>query len=355
MDAQEGFGSLVALRVKGGELTALRALSVPEEVRQVQPLLQFDPDGSAPASQLDAIEAVIRDLGKLGRRVMLDASDVAHLPAFGPGPTGALGEVADRLATPVDLLDTLAPATFVPVVRSDIAPQAAAALGRLCHELGAGGALRVRPATANRAGLERIIRNLALDPCHIDVILDLQYVPEATAAVLDEAATVLRTLAAVGDFRTTSLLSGSIPRTLAQTSVWEKPRTEEVLWERLAPDNPTELRLGDYGTTHPIPGQGFRSKHVSMKYTCPDHWLYSRERMPDADHQATDSARARTFRVVCRHLVESGSFSGPGFSWGDREILDAASGRGQGFGSTSKPVALATSHHLAYLATRAAA
>ncbi|MGW3964018.1 beta family protein [Amycolatopsis sp. NPDC005003] len=350
MDAAEGFESLVALRVKSGELTALRAFSAPEQVRLVQPLLQFEPEGSAPASQLDAVEEVIRTLGRLGRRIMVDASEVAHLPAFGHGPTSALGQVADRLNAPVDLLDTLAPATFVPVIRSDIDPDSAAALGRLCHELDAGGALRVRPATADSGNLEQLIRKLALDPSRIDVIIDLQYVPEVTTLVIDETETVLATLATLGNFRTTTLLSGSIPRTLAQTSVWEKPRAEEVLWEKLSRGNTTGLRLGDYGTTHPVLGKGFPSKHVSMKYTCPRHWLYSRERMPDPDEQATDSARTRTFRVVCRHLVESGGFSGPDFSWGDREILEAADGRGGGFGSSSKPVALATSHHLAHLA-----
>lgn len=56
-----------------------------------------------------------------------------------------------------------------------------------------------------------------------------------------------------------------------------------------------------------------------------------------------------------RHLIESDNFAGPNFSWGDREIHEAATGRSRGFGDSSKPVALATSHHLAYLAGRSAA
>nr|WP_255482055.1 beta family protein [Amycolatopsis sp. SID8362] len=343
------------MRTKGGELTALRAISGPEQVRQVQPLLQFDPRGSAPASQLDAVEAAIRNLRQLGRRVMLDASEVAHLPAFGHGPTGPLGQLADRLSDPVDLLDAIAPSTFVPVVRSDADLQSAAALGRLCHELAAGGALRIRPATAARATIEQIIEQLALDTGEIDLIVDLQYVPEVTAARVDEAAAILSALAELGEFRTTSLLSGSIPRTLARTSTWEQPRNEEVLWDQLSQNGATELRLGDYGTIHPIPSEGFGSKHVNLKYTCPEHWFYSRERMPEPSDQAMDSPRARTFRIVCRNLVESDSFAGPEFSWGDREILETAAGQGQGSGSSSKPVALAISHHLAYLAGRRAA
>jgi hypothetical protein len=55
---------------------------------------------------------------------------------------------------------------------------------------------------------------------------------------------------------------GSIPRTLTRTSTWEQPRTEEVLWEQLTRNNAAEVRLGDYGTIHPIPSEGFGSKHV---------------------------------------------------------------------------------------------
>ncbi len=355
MDAHDGFATLVALRAKGGELTALRALSHPEQLRQVQPLLQFDPLGSAPASQLDAIEVVIRDLRRLGRHVMLDASEVADLPAFGTGPTSALGQMTDRLADPVDLLDGPDPIAFIPVVRSDAADQPAVALGRLCHELGAGCAFRIRSATAGRDNIERIIERLDLDTDRIDLILDLQYIGEATTSQLDEAAAILAMVTKLGEFRSVSLLSGSIPRTLAQTSTWEQPRTEETLWANLVRTAVADLRLGDYGAVHPVPGGGFRSNHVAMKYTCPDHWLYSRERMPEPDDHSADSPRAGAFRIVCRHLIESDNFAGPDFSWGDHEIHEAATGRGRGFGDSSKPVALATSHHLAYLAGRSAA
>ncbi|MEV5540079.1 hypothetical protein AB0L13_24805 [Saccharopolyspora shandongensis] len=103
---------------------------------------------------------------------------------------------------------------------------------------------------------------------------------------------------------------------------------------------------------------GYADKHVNLKYACPEQWLYSRERVQDSKGETSPCAeplRARTFRTVCRNLVESDSFFRANFSWGDRQILDAATGRGRALGSTSRPVALATSHHLAYLAARTAA
>ncbi len=351
MDAHAGFTTLVALRAKAGELAALRALTWPAQVRRVQPLLQFDPGRKRPAEQLDDVEEIARHLHRLGRCCWIDASDVADQPGFGAG--GALARLADHLAAPADLLDTAWPVPFVPVVRSDATEQSAATLGRLGAELGAGVAVRVRPGTADRDTLGRIVERLALEPGEIHVVLDLQYVAEATATRIEQAATILTMVADLATFGSTTLLTGSIPKTLGQTATWEQARAEEVLWEHLVHAGAGNLRFGDYGAVHPIPGPGFGSKHVALKYTCPHRWLYSRERMPD--EKGDESARGRTFRVVCRRVTESEDYAGPGFSWGDREIHEAAAGAGTGLGDTSKPVAFATSHHLAYLATRAAA
>ncbi len=351
MDAHAGFTTLVALRAKAGELAALRALTRPAQVRRVQPLLQFDPDRKRPADQLDDVEDVARHLHLLGRSCWIDASDVADRPGFGAG--GALGRLADHLAGPADLLDTAGPVPFVPVVRSDATEQEAATLGRLGAELGAGVALRVRPGTADRDTLGRLVERLALEPGDIHVVLDLQYVAEATTTRAERAAATLAVLTGLGPFGSTSLLTGSIPKMLGQTATWEQARAEEVLWEQLVRAGAAHLRFGDYGAVHPMPGPGFRSKHVALKYTCPHRWLYSRERMPDEPGE--EPARGRAFRVVCRRVVESAGYAGPGFSWGDHEIHEVATGGGRALGDTSKPIAFATSHHLAYLATRAAA
>ncbi|MGV9367962.1 beta family protein [Amycolatopsis sp. NPDC003731] len=350
MEAHAGFTTLMALRAKAGELAALRALVRPAQVRRVQPLLQFDPGRKNPADQLADVEQIARHLHRLGRRCWIDASDVADQPGFGAG--GALGRLADHLAGPADLLDEDWPVAFVPVVRSDATEQSAAALGRLGAELGAGAAVRIRPGTADRDTLGRIIERLGLEPGDIHIVVDLQYVAEATTARVEGAAAILTALAEVGTFGSTTLLTGSIPKTLGQTATWEQPRAEEVLWERLVRAGAGHLRFGDYGAVHPVPGPGFGSKHVALKYTCPHRWLYSRERMPDEN--GGEPARGRALRVVCRRVTESAGYAGPDFSWGDGEIHAVAAGAGTALGDTSKPVAFATSHHLAYLATRAA-
>lgn len=353
MSTSGGFGALVVLRAKQGEFAALHAVDGRADVERLQPLLEFIPTGSTPAGQLDEVEAVARRLHGLGRTIMVDAAEVAGASGFGPGPAGALGELADRLAHPVDLFDEQVPVPFVPVVRDAATDAELAALGRLCHELGAGGALRIGAAEVER--VRRLLGRLRVEPGDLDLIVDLGYLPELPARVVHRAAAAVDAAAGCGPFRSVSVLSGSIPRSLGRTSLWEQPRVEERLWRALAEDGRGDLRLGDYGIAHPVIGEGHRSKHVALRYSCPDHWLYSRERQPVADGAAeAENGRARTVRSVCRNLVESDGYAGPGFSWGDREILDAAEGRGSGLGATSKPPALATSHHLAYLAAHAA-
>lgn len=356
MIAPGEFRTLVALRAKQGEFMAIKAIDGVGHVRTLQPLLELEPAGMVPAKQLDEVEEVVRKLHKLGRHVIVDASNVAHLAGFGGGPAGALGELADRLSGPLDLFDEQDPIPFIPVVRSDATGHQVAMLGRLCQELGLGGALRVRTAKEDRATFERILEQVRVDSADLDLIIDLQYVPEVTSQLTDRVAATIGILAEFGPFRSLSSLSGSVPPGLTRTSTWEQPRTEELLWKSLVRGGVTGVRLGDYGVVHPGSTTRYVSKHISMKYTCPDHWLYSRERMRDSGDEArqprTENPHASTFRIVCRRLVESGSFSGPDFSWGDHEISEAAHGRGTGLGSNRKPVAFATSHHLAYLAAR---
>lgn len=346
------FSALVALRAKEGEFTALREWDRAEQLQLVQPLLVLDPD-SSPPKQFDKVEEVARNLHRHGRHLMIDASEVAHLPDFGGGPVGALGELADRLDGPADLFDDY-PVPFEPVIRSDASIEDFSAYRNLCEELGLGGGLRIRSVEALGERLDALLEQLRLDSADLDLILDLQYLPEITPRITDRAANALRTIAEAGPFRSMTLLSGSVPRLLERTSTWEQPRVEELLWRLLGEEISVGLRLGDYGVVHPKPGRGFWSKHVNLKYSCSGSWLYSRERMRErAEEIEVESARASTLRAICRDLVDSDYFSGSEFSWGDEEISTALHDRAPKWGRASRPVALGTSHHLAYLATRA--
>ncbi|WP_165939681.1 beta family protein [Saccharopolyspora aridisoli] len=345
----QDFSALVALHAKQGELTALRRWNRTSQIQRVQPLLELVPS-SSPHSQLDKVDQVARSLHASGRHLMIDATEVARMPSFGSGPAGALRTLADRLDGPVDLLDAY-PVPFEPVIRSDVEDDVLSACRNLCQEMELGGAIRIRLAELTRARLSELLERTGLDNTDLDLIVDLQYVPEISPRLQELAGNALRIVTEAGPFRSTTLLAGSIPRLLNRTSTWEEPRVEEELWRLLRDETAVDVQLGDYGVVHPIPGKGYRSKHVSLKYSCSNSWMYSREPTGQAPEDATESVRASTLRSICRELVHSDRFFGPEFSWGDAEIAAAFNSDTSAWGATSRPVALGTSHHLAYLAT----
>jgi hypothetical protein len=335
------FDTLVALRAKQGEIWALEAM---RDGGGVQPLLQFDGGSDG---QLENVEKVARGLYGLGRLIMVDAAEQPGAWTFGGDDRGGLGALADRLSGSDELFGEQIP--FVPVARGDLPASRIKWIGRLGNELGAGGAIRVGRDWATPEDVDRIVGHLELDVEQIDLIVDLQYLDFCSAELVGWTLATFAALQTVGRFRSMTILSGSVPSTLEQTALWERPRYEEELWRAVRAGGGREIRLGDYGVVHPNPGPQFPSKHVNLKYTCSDHWLFVRERMTD------QLGRGPTLQLVCRDLVQSGSFSGPQYSWGDGEIASAANGGGKSLGSTSKPVAIGTSHHLAYLASVQAA
>ncbi|MEV8376603.1 hypothetical protein AB0P21_27915 [Kribbella sp. NPDC056861] len=340
------FQALVALRLKQGEFMALQAV---QDDRGVQPLLEFEVPEKSLETQLRYLEQVARQFHAFGRLVMVDASALEAAPTFGGEQQAGLGSLADRLGAPENLLAFPEQIPFVPVVGDGLAANQLAWTGRLCAELGAGGALRVKHEAFMTGEIERLLKGLELAVGDVDLILDLGYLESITAELADSVLSAFEAARTVGPFRSRTLLSGSIPSTLERTALWERPRFEEALWGAVVDGGGRDIRLGDYGVVYPRGGKLFPSKHVNMKYTCPEHWLFGRERMADSKKQAS------TLEIVCRNLVESESFSGPEFSWGDQEIANAANGTGTGNSLKSKPIAIGTSHHLAYLASLQAA
>ncbi|TWD84749.1 T4 beta protein [Kribbella amoyensis] len=342
------FRSLVALRAKLGELTALQEF---DRADLVQPLLSLDHEtGASTERLLERVVTATRKLHDRGRLVMLDATGMAAAPGLAGGPAALLAELADRLHFPATLMD--GPVPFIPVVDTAADDLQLLRIGRLAEEMGVGCALRIRHGPVTTQEMDVLLERLATSPRNLDVVVDLAYVRTVDARRVELIARLVDLLEDCADFRSITLLAGSIPKSLDRVDQWEQPRFEERLWHEVVRAGATRLRFGDYGVVHPIAAPGFRrSRHISVKYSCADHWLYVREPIADPD---ADEARARTVQAVCRHLVDSGSFSGPQFSWGDRQFATAAGGTLDGLGSTTKPVAFATSHHLAYLVSTAA-
>lgn len=349
MSVAGSFTALLTMPAKQGEFTALKAVNGCHQLDRIQPLFVIDPEGKR--NQRFELVGVLRHLHALGRTAMLDASDVVGRPESGGGPIAVLNELADRLSPSADLLgEDQVP--FIPVLRGDAPITELRSVVSLARQLQSGGALRLQTRRVSRHRVEALLGRLELGVDQLDVLLDLGYVPEVTERLVEDALGSLTAIAECGKFRSLSLLSGSVPKTLRYTSTWQEPRAEEELWERVRDASAGEVRFGDYGVVHPVIGRGFGSRHVMLKYAGRRQWTYARERVPDegsVDEAETEGRRARTMRDVCRGIVHSDDYAGVDYSWGDLHIKEAADGGGEKLGDSSRPIAYATSHHLAYL------
>lgn len=341
------FRTLIALRAKKGEFAALQELG---EDHSVQPLLALDagPDASVDGL-LDRVEEVVRQLWSLGRMAMLDATSMSA--DTGRGGAGVLEGLNRRLNSPTTLLQAES-VPFIPVIDAGTERQQLADIGRLVEETGHGCAVRVQVRTTAAEDVLLLLDDLQVDPSTLDLIADAGYVGGLDPLLVDDVLQLLENTQRYGGFRSITMLSGSVPKSLDQLHLWEQPRFEESLWQSVNTEAGGGVRFGDYGATHPVSGDGWPPKHISLRYSCADHWLYLRERVLEP---AEETSRARTVRFVSSQLLTSGSFSGPDYSWGDGQLALAAGGGGRALGDLSKPVAFATSHHLAYLSEFAAA
>ncbi|TDO59060.1 T4 beta protein [Kribbella sp. VKM Ac-2571] len=341
------FRTLIALRAKKGELAALQELG---EDHSVQPLLALDVGPvTSVDGLLDRVEEVVRQLWSFGRMTMLDATNTSTDARRGAAVV--LEDLHRRLNTPTTLLQAES-VPFVPVIDAGTERPQVAGIGRLVQEMGQGCAVRVQVRTTAADDVLLLLDDLQVDPSDLDLVADAGYVAGPDPFLVDDVLHVLESIQRHGGFRSITMLSGSVPKSLDQLHRWEQPRFEESVWQSVNSEAGGGVRFGDYGATHPVSGDGWPPKHISLRYSCADHWLYLRERVLEP---AEETSRARTVRFVSSQLVTSGSFSGPDYSWGDGQLALAAGGGGRALGDLSKPVAFATSHHLAYLSEFAAA
>jgi hypothetical protein len=336
--------ALVALRAKRGEFTALEAL---HDDLAVQPLLMLDavPEGKV-ERLLNRVEKAVRQLWDLGRSLMIDATAVS------PGPGAVLERLNQRLEPVAALFMEDAPVPFIPVVHAGADLALLTRVSQLSGEIGHGCAVRIDVRATSADAFLHLLERLASDPARVDLVLDAGYVAGPDQQLVDRMLALLDGLPDYREYRSVTVLSGSVPKQLEQIHRWEQPRFEEMLWQTVKASTSDSVRFGDYGAVHPAPTAPWPSKHINLKYTCADHWLYFREPLREPDDE---NARASALRLVSAELLNSGSFSGSGYSWGDDRFAEAADGRGAGLGGTSVPVAFATSHHLAYLSEFAAA
>jgi hypothetical protein len=201
---------------------------------------------------------------------------------------------------------------------------------------GRGVALRYRilrfalePGTTHASVLITALKKLELEVTSADILIDLGFMSGDEELHADDLSAALLEVAAVGKWRSTVLLGTSMPSMLGGTvpegTVGQLPRREWDLWQSLQAGNHSPMpTYGDYVVQHPDPpaddAGGGPSMRANIRYTLAEHTLVARGR------GSVIVEGREQYRELCQQLVDSGRFSGAGFSWGDAQIAGCAQG-----------------------------
>ncbi|GAB3275141.1 beta family protein [Parasphingorhabdus pacifica] len=348
------FTSLVAVKSKSGELTALRHVDR-VAARRVQPLVEVLSNVASSGSVRESLGDVARVLKQHGRRLMLDASQLDPASSLWRTFGGPLDHVWRMFRDSLELHELGEIPPFVPVVRMDAADAYLRKTRGLLAELGCGVGVRIVGAQVRdpqvAAALERALRLLRVDITEVDLVVDVGFLRRnrLTPAVVRDVFANLGSLPIAG-CRSVSLLGGSVP-----PRRWDagctRSRVEFDLWHQAFARFPS-LRYADYGVTHAAARDGAdvrsRARHPFLHYTrCQESRFLTRRLPPEgAVAQADDYLKRRYFGEIAEEVVEA---ERPvSCSWGDRSIRDSALHGGPA--DSSEWIAIGTSHHIAHLA-----
>ena len=347
-----GFHSLVVVKSRTGQLDAL-CRSRAHDWAGVQPLVEVLHNVGGPVV-MDRLADAIWVLGGFGRPVMLDVSQLHPSSALWEHPGGPYQYLIDELDRRRTLGST--DVGFVPVVCTKDTRERQTAVGNVLEHLGLGAGVRVPRALASSDALAEVreaVAVLGADPSQVDVVLDAEYVANP---VRQATVRILRgQLRRKGwrRFRSVTVLSGSIPPRRAKEDR-DQERPEFLLW--LNTSCGKWLRYGDYGVVHPVApspgGPGRRPRHPFLHYTLPQRSLFRTRRLPHRDLTGDREAQFQQeyFAEIAADVLDR--HGGEVESWGDRALQRCVRGE-IGFHEPDDWIAIALSHHIAHLATRA--
>ena len=337
---------LPALKGRQGEFTALADIQ-PVTRRIVLPLVEIVPGPVDDAATLRTIvDKTVRKLGVwAGSRLLLDTGWLPGDIELRAG-VGVLGYAS---ATAGD-----AGIGATPVVRLNDA-ELAHRDARLHAERGHGIAVRLNvedmdedPEDLEEA-LMALLHRLGRSPAEVDLLLDLGAV-DGDVAVRTGARLIRDVLHGLPEpeaWRGLVVLAGAFPTDLQAVQPWtlgELPRRDAMLHDHLRrrplPRVPT---FGDYAVAHPlfVTGPAFPAA-PQLRYTASDRWLVLKGRRNDPEGH-------EQFYRVCEAIARHPEFAGAALGRADARIADP---RREGPGNASTWRAIATTHHLDYLAHR---
>jgi hypothetical protein len=337
---------LPALKGRQGEFTVLADIQ-PVTRRTVLPVIEIVPGPVDDAATLrTTVDKTVRKLGVwAGSRLLLDTGWLPGDIELRAG-VGVLG-YATAAAGDAGIGAT-------PVVRLNDA-ELAHRDARLHAGRGHGIAVRLNvedmdedPEDLEEA-LTALLHRLGRSPAEVDLLLDLGAV-DGDVAVRAGARLIRDVLHGLPEpeaWRGLVVLAGAFPTDLQAVQPWtlgELPRRDAMLHDHLRrrplPRVPT---FGDYAVAHPllVTGPAFPAA-PQLRYTASDRWLVLKGRRNDPEGH-------EQFYRVCEAIARHPEFAGAALGRADARIADP---RREGPGNASTWRAIATTHHLDYLAHR---
>jgi hypothetical protein len=225
--------------------------------------------------------------------------------------------------------------TAVPVTGLGRSPQYQQAIKEIVSKDKGGLCLRVTIEEAIKPTLGGLVNSLltvlATSAADCDLVLDLgapNFEPVEGIAKLVEA--VIRKIPNLDKWRTFTLIGTAFPSSMGEvkTSPAMIPRSEWTLYKILITSlRKANIRLpafGDYAISHPATlelDMRFIKASATVRYTTADAWYIVKG--PN-----TRDNGFKQYRKHCQVVVNSGYFSGVGFSAGDAYIQKCADGTG---------------------------
>jgi len=295
---------------------------------------------------------------ELGRLAKVSGSDAVYLDVAG---TPRRGRARARLGMPfvrqvyIEALSVDLP--FVPVVpfdRPDLSETTAE-----FQSAALGASVLIRSDTVVMTGNRKFedllrdqVRQLAIEPARLDVMIDLGYIPSGLAG-WESAVWLVRKVVGAVPWRSVILAGTSVPESFAaevpDDSVGAVERREREVFQAVQRAVGVALRYGDYAVQNPYPPKsGFAKKaRANIRYTSGSYLHVSRGGRALGEISRNDWPTE--FHRAAARLIREAPFAGSDCCWGDQVVQDLATGARQAR-SHSGMRAAATCHHLSVVA-----
>jgi hypothetical protein len=346
-----------SLRTKAGEYRALRELIAGDRdnltpLWEVQPVPEAD-DGKDPKTIDDHLETVVEQIVNAwpNATAFIDVELVeGERMASGAHPL-------EWMCTHAKLQQTV----LVPVTGPDRDGASAAAAQSVHANRATGIAIRLpASAIADAPGLRTFVQQFG--NVELDLVVDLEYVTDATLAVIGQfLPAVLNALAAIRQWHTFTLLAGSFPELLSEygRGMIIESRPEWSAWRSLVALQPPALTrkptYGDYGIAHPIYTElpPYAMAAAAIRYTAENEWYIFRGYQIATTRrvQGYGFAQYNTLADQCRKTIPP--YRGRAYSAGDRYIDDCGNGGSPGNNTTWRFVG--TNQHIVFASRSALA